>query len=832
MPPTEPPVLVVHFGAVAISLNQTRYAVRARVNLCTYSNQLLTSLRLLPVSPPTSPDASATAIELIPYGRWQEALSGLSKDDIVQVECAHICPSDDLDINAVRLELCDPVPVARAPLVYFYILGANMVPLLVVQYNALSGGLKPASNSVLARFTRHIPWAPGQVPAEEEPRQPEARKSIRDGARNDYSSIAELVDPQSFAFKKKVNLYGVIMECRAPCPTKGIHMRSEVVVADESSCREMGMDGRLKVLPMYCFEAEPHDAIPFRAVGDIIRAHRVELCRYDNGIGNTIIQTSVRFFSTIILWQHDSNDFVPLSSRPPVSTRTFPNPPRDITQNITNYDRERITSLRNWTREYLFKEHTITRPFLRTVLEINLALDTDVFLHKSFDFLCYVEREVSDEGNSDNLELLVSDGLFPDGEKAQKIIVKSDPSFRERPSLRRFTFLDFCPSWALRPRPFPCWVLIRDVHIEIHDSRRIIMLDVGRRTSTLVWNSANAPDVRAVKGNFERLSALQVLQAPEMSKSVFVGNGTNEVLQKKRSQLAGCLNLSENENLVEGGTKQYSPSSCAARRHEPPGKRSASDAIIDAESTRRLFSKKSRPVEGQDAGGSVNEMNGLTSVENKAIEKRFQRCDDSASLILPRKETFRETVVTSHRNGNQLISSIAKMVRSSQNGKWGVHRLRVIARSCSSPRDLRFACKPWCSKCKIYLRGEPKKKSFECVLCRRAFGSILDPDMQWAFSIQLVLEDQAGGRVMGWVEGKEGESLFSGLAPTNLMQDNEARRQVSRYLQVMLAAGNRLDCSVRAYEYEDKHGVYHTACKIFGTHLLPPYIPNVNNDRP
>jgi len=91
---------------------------------------------------------------------------------------------------------------------------------------------------------------------------------------------------------------------------------------------------------------------------------------------------------------------------------------------------------------------------------------------------------------------------------------------------------------------------------------------------------------------------------------------------------------------------------------------------------------------------------------------------------------------------------------------------------------------------------------------------------QWAYMVRLNLEDESGGRIEGWIEGKEGTDFFDGVSPTNLLRSKEARQAVSNCLKKVLNPQNRLDCSVMPYEYEDENGVALVACKIFATRLL------------
>lgn len=489
-------VQIVHLGAVNRLHNHSTYAVRGKV-LFDFRDETgnLRLIRLNSLHLPASPDASATAIDVLLHGRWQSACAAIRKDNLLQIECAHVETSQDPEVNSVQLELKDPIPASElATLPKLSMLSADMCPISSLTYGNLSEGMV-RSTTALSQPTPS-------------PRNRSARVSIGETSRQyAYTPIAELwARTESSAVMpsrgEKVNFYGVVIDCRAPCTTRGPDLRCEVVVADESSL----LTGELKTMAIYCFERHPSDCIPFRAVGDVIRAHRIHVGRYNDPVtGTSKVQGVGRFYSTFLLWSHEGSDFLPIASRDPVRVPTSGHSAsRAITHIVTSQDRDKITLLRNWASGYLFRRHRVERPYLRSVLEVKGAHPSAEFLTKSFDLLCCVEGNAPTEISEGNLKLIVWDGLFGAEEGGQRMRVESEHTLEQLEHDPSSQFLDFCPSWEGRPREASTWLLIRDITIRTEGSERIGVLTVGRKTSTIVWHPPNSPEVRHMREKHRR----------------------------------------------------------------------------------------------------------------------------------------------------------------------------------------------------------------------------------------------------------------------------------------------------------------------------------------
>lgn len=489
-------VQIVHLGAVNGLHNHSTYAVRGKV-LFDFRDETgnLRLIRLNSLHLPASPDASATAIDVLLHGRWQCACAAIRKDNLLQIECAHVETSQDPEVNSVQLALKDPIPASECvTLPKLYILSADMRPMSSLSYGNLSEGMVRSTTSL----SQPTP----------SPRNRSARVSIGESPREySYTPIAELWarTESSTAVPsrgEKVNFYGVVMDCRAPCTTRGPDLRCEVVVADESSL----LTGELKTMAIYCFEKNPSDCIPFRSVGDVIRAHRIHVGRYNDPVtGSSTVQGVGRFYSTFLLWSHEGSDFLPIASRDPVPVPTSGRSGNQaITHMVTSQDRDKITLLRNWASAYLFRRHRVERPYLRSVLEVKGAHPSAEFLTKSFDLLCCVERNAPTEVSEGNLKLIVSDGLFGLEEGGQLMRVESEHTLEQLEHDPSSQFLEFCPSWEGRPHGTSEWLLIRDITIRTEGSERIGVLTVGRKTSTMVWHPPNSPEVRHVRVKHRR----------------------------------------------------------------------------------------------------------------------------------------------------------------------------------------------------------------------------------------------------------------------------------------------------------------------------------------
>lgn len=807
-----PPLL--HLGAVTYTQNNTPYAIRAEVAFDFRDGSSLKSVRLTPCTLPESPDFVPSAIDLHLLGRWQTALAPLRKRVIVEIQNASVKRSNDADINPVRLELNDP-PRAN---VAVYVLSDDMAPTRFVTAGSIEEGLQPCSQALKSSFqARTDSWSsPSRAPA---PRH--SRVTIADTRRQyQYTPIGTLSDPDGpipYDPTKKYNIFGVVIECRAPSIAKTDCLRSEIVLADESSAVGVAPGEPLKTMAVFTFEANPRDAIPFRAIGDIVRVHRVHLKEFNAyGDGERRRSAQAKFYSSIVLWEYEGTDFLPFTTREPVKQQS-------AEHRISAHDRDRVRELRRWAKSYVFQHHKIPRQRLQTPIDILEATNTfpasQWLNHKQpIDVICMVEPDTYIDESDGILTFLATDG-FAKGMRTPRIAVQSESMRHCDNRYSEYSFIEFCPSWKFRPVGRPAWVVLRDVTVATKNRERVIVLHAGSRTSSVIWNSEDSPDYRNAK---EKLAQINMNPQPSSQKTPATTNQgygydhpTTRISgapgSSNRTARPQNLHTSPPAHNAEQELTQQSNGvhNRASQQRSSPQKRLRPDD--------NLHTQSSSPKQRRSSLGLV------PGAPRSESLPRPQISGETTRSVPLRREV---TVITTNQHNNYPFSSIADMLRSHREGNKGAHRLKVTARACSSPTDVRYACKPWCKRCSRYLKVVPSHGQLECVTCDATFSSMREADVSWVYSVKLVLEDSAGGRIDGWIEGKEGTAFFSELAPTNLIRDSDTRRQVSKSLQAVLASKHRLDCSVKPYEYEDEQGFYRMACKIFATRLKHQYIGN------
>lgn len=279
----------------------------------------------------------------------------------------------------------------------------------------------------------------------------------------------------------KVNVYGVVVDCRAPYKTKGPDLRCEVEIADETSLFDGGTE--LKTLKIYCFERNPVDCIPFRAFGDVLRAHRIHVNMYTTD-ATKILQGVGRFYSTFMLWSAEGQDFQPVAVRDAVPVSRSGRSSLS-SQSVTEDDERKVSRLRQWSLNVLANRCRVHRPHVQTISEI-LSSPNHFDVGDCVDVLCVIDNIVNlPDGN---VEFFVHDGseISPCRER---VFVHSRTE--QSSSDSNFTFADLCPSWGLRPTQYDSWAMIRDIHPFLSSGRWSFSLSIGHKTSTLIWYSPN-----------------------------------------------------------------------------------------------------------------------------------------------------------------------------------------------------------------------------------------------------------------------------------------------------------------------------------------------------
>lgn len=711
-------------------------------------------------------------------------LNALRKNSLIQIENAFVAPSLDIDIYHLQLELRD----SPSRLTAVYTLGENMTPIHVVNTNSLDVGLRIPSPLSIKHFRdTSVPWPPSN------PRRGRPSFSATDSARvYDYTPIATLADPHGPIQndpKAKFNVIGVVVDCRAPCITKGKHLRSEIVIADESCVQ----GDRLVTLPIFTFEVDPKHAVPYRAIGDIVRVHRIHISQYTDFTNEKLRRSgSARYYSTFLLWDMEGSDYEPFAKRDPIGQ-----PTRGHT--ITDGDRERVKELREWATDYMWTKHSTQRKFMYTVPEVlNADSNAQIFL-SNFDLVCFLPNGAFVDDSTGAIKMSVSAGCSNGEESRHTVRVESDRVI-DIDSQTSYPFVSFCPSWETRPMGKGTWLVIRDVTLRLQGQERVISLHIGKKSSTIIWCSEKCTDVRKQKW---KLGAAEN-ETAHPPPSVDGGNvGTYGYGQTHRTKSAGSAKAQMAGIGDQGMDAQKAPVA------DNNGMRAS-----DSTTPKRATPRKRRHPDGDMQDGSPTSKV-LKDAKGSGLVKEL---DESGIRTVSVRQVV-ETISWSEHGGRNL-SSIGKMVEElKQKRGGGIYRLRVRARVMSCPKDIRFGCKPWCNRCERYLKIDVKRGEFECVKCQSSFLGSHDPRTGWAYSIKLIMEDGFGGRIDCWVEGKEGSSFFTGLAPANLISNTKTEKLLNRYLQAVLCSKNRLDCCVHAYEYEDGNGLYRVACKMVRTKL-------------
>ncbi|KAI0558840.1 Telomeric single stranded DNA binding POT1/CDC13 [Gracilaria domingensis] len=614
-----------------------------------------------------------------------------------------------------------------------------------------------------------------------------------------YVDIATALTPAADS-KRTVNLFGVVVDCRAPCTTNGTDLRCEIALADESCVLP---DGDLKKIFVHRFVAKPSDAIPFRQLGDIVRIHRAALISYSSFGKPAVRQGRLKFYSTLLLWKHEATGFTPYLQHCQAQGDSLARGPSP--DPVDTQDKFKITALRKWTNDFFFAQYKSQRQYLRTVPEILNAPCGAIFLSKSFDLICYIHQYPRSDRDS-NLVLTATDGA---GSSANRILISSQEPWKTRGIPRMFSFFDFCPSWSFHPTS-GSWLLVRDARVVQNGNRREIQLTVSGRTSTLIWNAHNAPDVRLAR---ERRVARQ-------------------------------LNPQHNLPIPRGIVRAPSPLPCTRKRRRINAN---SDSLY-----RNL--KVSRYDRSCSANGVENIfLQAMNTVPNNTVEGPLPIPEDAVSKSTPRvgnhidaalappaipNDTLKcdyhldivpepygvkknphqgielaphDRIVTVHNRADQKVWRISDMVQAFRHGSGEkLFRLAVWARGIVWPKDLRHACRPICGRCEngVLMLGS------NCNDC----GS--DRKL-WQFVLRLVLEERSpGASIESWVIGKDAERLL-GLQASDLRLNDSKCDVLKRKLRTLHAAISVVDCLVVPYEYEDDVGLHRVACVLKGTRLLP-----------
>lgn len=845
--PDEPPVQqqrrprAYHIAAVGPNFNRIQYAVECRVALV-FNRSDAEPLRLrLDALVADESQAGPPSIELYLYGRWRAAcLPHLSRGVLVRVECANVSDAVDQEMHSHQLNMLDPcLPPTRAAITQIWCLAPGSGEVRHVAYADLPvAGTRPEMRVTFAGAAAPARGVSAAVPRLDDTaahfpsgRAPGGRKKIsvlgagqnaalrRKGADSkdgEYvPSIAsvwnDVTADRASNLGRKINVYGVIVEARAPCITRGPDVRSEVIIADHSSPGSAG--AAFRTMALHRFERRPGDAIPFRAVGDVIRAHRVQIAVHDDHKAKTrLIQGSAKYFSTFLLWAGDTDSDEPIAVLDPVvipsnEARAASKP---IKHTVTPADLVRVNELRAWGAAFLRASTAVDRPFLKTVPEALARFRAQgSSSSEPFDLICCFEGQprgavgvrfyVSDGTASSSPAVPIRDFVEVLGCDVAKVSSGDSVPFEQ-----------FAPSWSVRPDAIPMWLLIRDAyctHSPTGSNKPVFSLMVSSRTSTLIWLRANSPEVRFLK----KMKATGVRSgAPEprqLQPPVQVDGSSLGYVPKNRPQIVMPSASQLDQELAQVRTEVGEAPSDEGRhavneRLSKNASRVSAPALLDGSSPGAVVEDVSRSV--ADGATASNAM---------------KSCDDAPKGLPPHVEV----VVSRHGNEEKPVTPIMSL--RTRMLELGTHPVsyRLKGRICcwKAPLDLHYSCRPWCSSCRAFLTESPD--GIYCRQCGSGFASYQDPKLSWAFDVQFVLEDDERGRVDLWVSGDEARVFFGDLEPANLRSPASGllQQRLLSCTTALLRPENRLDCCVRPFTYVDESDIVQVACSVFATTLKP-----------
>lgn len=850
---------LIHIEALEPLHRGKPYAFRAGVLHVVHEDGLLHKITLTSLRDETTAPQSTELVMLV-HGRWRSALASISRSEILHIECAEIAPTVNNGFCPFHLELTDPTePQSGNNFPAIYVLDANKCVTHGVTYETLSDGLVPSSLATKHRFSKmKASWTTSttemmpttQIGSPNTPRanrgMPCVTNSPRTANRTRYSNyeymdLSTLCHNGCTLVKRKVNVFGVVIDGRAAMRTRGTDLRSEIQLIDESSVQP---NGDLAKLGVYIFGKHPSDSVPFRSFGDIVRIHRGHVELFDYGAGEEGVQLRVRDFSTMLMWRYDDDSFSPVAGRGPVRSRSCDPASSDrddgrsmeVVHSVNEEDEIRITELRQWVATYLHVQYQPKRKYLHTLASLHAPPKVHGDL---VDMVCLIEHEETcrvDGQRGGHLHLRVSDGSLDELGKLDWKDIKSesvDENCVDR--MGTYTFMDFLPCWSSKPT-LPAWALVKDVVFRIVDGHERLNLAYGWKTSTILFQDERAPLVRNVKAAVQEAtgselarpsSALEwgysltgirhrrpgvpnmgseprngVAGEPGVIPGVIPGvtPGVTPGVSDVRPGLPNTgLGVSAHEAAEVGAGPSTGPGDVAIRKQTTPAKtttpkrRAASEIDKDAEKSGRIEQ-----------------------------EKRMRRLD-------PGSVGRRNRVIISRTTQNNMDTcTIAQMQHEVSTGKKSIYRLCVRAALWMDPELVSETCRPVCKACdNAYVRAVDDEamhstcEMMECVKCGTRFTEREDSRLGWVFVLLLWLEDDSKGSVEAWIEGDAGIALMRGIVSPMCMRRNVKERELMhRCLLHMMTSRNWLDCSVRGYEYMDENDVYRVACKIVDTHLL------------
>lgn len=527
-----------HLSSVSLSFNNIEYTVVARISFdfrkdSPSGEPELDHVLLTPLIAPES-QSLASSIELRFRGRWRSACAFLRKRDIICVYCARVEPSADPEIHDAQLVLLDGPAATRGtrvrtsrPPPALFLLHPDARPRRathVITAAHLAEGRLPCGSSAGAPPPPASPVPPGSPAPPEDPVTPDAPAPstfarpafVRPRGRPRKKRARTTPPPRTYAYRTieslwqeaeslptidggrrsslggTFNTYGVIIEARAASVTARTDLRSELILVDETSLRSTDALAQRRTLVAYWFSRDPRRALPFRAVGDIVRCHRLQLGRYTDGSGRVHVQGAAQSHSAFVLWAPDGEE--PLTCLGPSGSHN------DAI--ITEGDRARVEALQAFSRTFVAGMAPPPRsPFLRTVTDVLQAHRGAEMFAIPFDIVARFNPTEEPDGAPDALRFCVRDGR--EGAVGDATLrVKSVVSGDHLAKCNDYPFRHFAQSYdlgiAASKEGDAQWMVITDVLAAMSDDgTRALTMSVGKRTSTVLWLPPSAPQVRS-----------------------------------------------------------------------------------------------------------------------------------------------------------------------------------------------------------------------------------------------------------------------------------------------------------------------------------------------
>lgn len=665
----------------------------------------------------------------------------------------------------------------------------------------------------------------------------------------------------------RVNVYGVIVDCRALCTTRGTDFRNELLIIDDTSLPS-SPNGVLKKMIVYSFENELKQALPFRAFGDIVRIHRAFIDiftksashrRTSDGGTHSVDETGIVSrqlkvgpFSNCLLWQHDSDSFQCIASREVGQCRNN----HESTHFITAEDRLRIRQLRYFTRAKLlpWKLETTRSKYLINVsqaITIAKEIADQGGEKKCADLFARVDDEILDPAVTEgNLHLIVSDGTLKlpgdnqhDGVdnpgniedqtslNQQKMIVRGIVSDDQRQALPTTSFVDLIPCWSHRPK-VPYYVFFKDVTLVCSETNPFAVLSFGRFTSTIIIQDKLGPLFRYFKNLAEKESEEnEPLNGQPINGNIHEPITLNHV-DVRASSSGNVAGASHGYGGIQGDDATHNPapkSPDAAVNHVSVSIQANTHCAVQRPQEQTPQHEESQSVLPRKRGHSTENGHPGDSSNEEATRQSSPRRQVNESQLRRLNRSGEDITIVSQVSTDMQSLSVVTLVdvknEVRERGVTAVRRLNVRGHTCMWPVSVSHACRPICPTCKGLVRinddGAQAQLVAVCTRCAQRFDDGLrDKALTWTYTIKLMVKDFDGSMMELWIEGDEADRFFNNLPATYLVNDVQRRVRVSRLIELILSSGNWLDCCVIAYRYLDKHCIYQVAAKLTSTKLL------------